>query len=254
MVAGDLLPAHTPTLGDQLQVAIALRGGVLCRLAWHRGRTRRHDTAASGWRSATAPYSRPVVSPIAGERSDPTGHLVQQRSDLGAVIDLVVVSSAATISPVAASTPRCSLRQDRRFLVPCFSVSHSPGPPNLRPVLSTSRCNGSDVARGRRKDQGLRPPADGRVIGHGKLETEQAEDGADQPFRLAQRQAKHGPQRQRGQDRQCRVVRLAAWVVRGSARQAAIAASVNQTVRLPRCRKAASYSAQFVTLCRCFRM
>ena len=49
------------------------------------------------------------------------------------------------------------------------------------------------------------------MIGHGKLEAEQAEDGADQPFRLAQRQAKHGPQRQRGQDRQCRVVRLAAW-------------------------------------------
>src|SRR3954471_23408651 len=41
-------------------------------------------------------------------------------------------------------------------------------------------------------------------------------------------------------------------VVRGSACQAAIAASVNQTVRLPRWRKAASYSAQFVTRRRCF--
>jgi hypothetical protein len=43
-------------------------------------------------------------------------------------------------------------------------------------------------------------------------------------------------------------------VVRGSARQAAIAASVNQTVRLPRWRRAASYSAQFVTRCRCLGM
>src|SRR3954463_16492966 len=41
-------------------------------------------------------------------------------------------------------------------------------------------------------------------------------------------------------------------VVRGSACQAAIAASENQTVRLPRWRKAASYSAQFVTRRRCF--
>jgi hypothetical protein len=41
-------------------------------------------------------------------------------------------------------------------------------------------------------------------------------------------------------------------VVRGSARQVAIASSENQTVRLPRSRRAASYSAQFVTLCRCF--
>ena len=43
-------------------------------------------------------------------------------------------------------------------------------------------------------------------------------------------------------------------MVRGSARQAAIAASVNQTVRLPRWRKAASYAAQFVTRCRCLGM
>ena len=36
-------------------------------------------------------------------------------------------------------------------------------------------------------------------------------------------------------------------VVRGSARHAAMAASVNQTVRLPRRRNAASYSGWFVT-------
>src|SRR3954462_2375408 len=41
-------------------------------------------------------------------------------------------------------------------------------------------------------------------------------------------------------------------VVRGSACQATIASSENQTVRLPRWRKAASYSAQFVTRRRCF--
>src|SRR3954463_4469200 len=46
-----------------------------------------------------------------------------------------------------------------------------------------------------------------------------------------------------------------AWpprVVRGSARQAAIAASLNHTVRLPRWRRLASYAAQFVTLRFCF--
>jgi hypothetical protein len=39
--------------------------------------------------------------------------------------------------------PRCSLRQDRRVLVPCFSSSHSPAPHRFNPVLSTSRCKGS---------------------------------------------------------------------------------------------------------------
>ena len=43
-------------------------------------------------------------------------------------------------------------------------------------------------------------------------------------------------------------------VVRGTARQAAIAASVNHTVRLPRWRRAALYVAQFVTRCRCLGM
>ena len=43
-------------------------------------------------------------------------------------------------------------------------------------------------------------------------------------------------------------------VVRGSARQAAIAASLNQTVRLPRWRRAASYAPQLVTRRRCLGM
>jgi hypothetical protein len=43
-------------------------------------------------------------------------------------------------------------------------------------------------------------------------------------------------------------------VVRGSARQDAIALSVNQIVKLPRWRRAASYSDQFVTRCCCFGM
>ena len=49
------------------------------------------------------------------------------------------VSSDARICPVPASTPMCSLRQDRRLWVPCFSISHSPGPHSRRSVLSTSR-------------------------------------------------------------------------------------------------------------------
>ena len=92
------------------------------------------------------------------------------------------------------------------------------------------------------------------MIRHRQIETEELEDGADQAFRLTQRQAEHRPQRQRRPDRQSRVVRLTAPVVRGSARQAAIASSENQTVRLPRWRRLASYSAQLVTRCRCFGM
>ena len=43
-------------------------------------------------------------------------------------------------------------------------------------------------------------------------------------------------------------------VVRGAVTQAAIASGVNQTVKLPRARRPASYAAQLVTRCRCFGM
>ena len=61
-----------------------------------------------------------------------------------------------------------------------------------------------------------------------------------------------GPKRSMGRLRACPTRRCG--VVRGSASQAATAAFVNQTVKLPRWRKAASYSAQFATLCFCLGM
>src|SRR5215213_10979151 len=42
--------------------------------------------------------------------------------------------------------------------------------------------------------------------------------------------------------------------MRGAAFQVATASGVNHTVRLPRARRPASYSAQLVTRCRCFAM
>ena len=43
------------------------------------------------------------------------------------------------------------------------------------------------------------------MVRDGEIEPEQADDGADQALRLAQRQAEHGPERECGQDRQSRV-------------------------------------------------
>jgi len=50
--------------------------------------------------------------------------------------------------------------------------------------------------------------AQGRVIRHGEIETEQAQNGADRAFGLTQRHTKHRAQGQRRQDRQGRVVWL----------------------------------------------
>jgi hypothetical protein len=40
------------------------------------------------------------------------------------------------------------------------------------------------------------------MVRDSEIETEQADDGADQPFGLPQSQAEHGAQRQRRRDRQ----------------------------------------------------
>jgi hypothetical protein len=78
------------------------------------------------------------------------------------------------------------------------------------------------------------------VVRHPQSQAEQADDRADQPFSLPKRQAETA--------RNVSAVRIArgeyqGWppgVVRGAAAQAAIAASVNHTVRLPRWRKLTS--------------
>ena len=92
-----------------------------------------------------------VITAVAQEELDWVSDLVEQGLDLGGVIDVGSVRMEATIRPLTASKPMCSLRHERRLLVPCFSTSHSPGPPSFSPELLTSRWMGlpSDWGSGR---------------------------------------------------------------------------------------------------------
>ena len=82
--------------------------------------------------------------------------------------------------------------------------------------------------------QRLGPAAQGRVVRHWEVKPQQVDEGADQPFGLAQGQAEDRAQGQRRGDRQGRIGGLPTLGVRGAARQAAIASSLNHIVRLPR--------------------
>jgi hypothetical protein len=55
-----------------------------------------------------------------------------------------------------------------------------------------------------------RPAAQGRMIGHGKIDPEPVHDGTDQPLALAQRQTEHNAHSQSRLDRQFTIARLAA--------------------------------------------
>src|SRR3954471_5411135 len=183
-------------------------------------------TRASGWRSATereTPSWSYTPSPV----NEATGPVIW--SSKGPTCEpsstSLVVSSDATIRPVSASTPMWSLRQDRRTLVPCFLISHSPGPTPLgtvflgQPLARTAelqpRAVHQQVYRRAprlwpRHLQRLGPAAEGAVVRHREIEAKQLQDGADQPLGLAQRQAEHRPQCQRRGDRQIGVAGLTA--------------------------------------------
>src|SRR5437667_4788292 len=70
--------------------------------------------------------------------------------------------------------------------------------------------HGFGAGRRSRHRQCLGPPAQRGMVRDGEIETEQVDDGADQPFGLPQSQAEHDAQRQRRRDRQGRIVWLTA--------------------------------------------
>ena len=92
------------------------------------------------------------------------------------------------------------------------------------------------------------------MVRHGKIEPEQVEDRADQPFGLAQGQAEHGPQRQRGGDRQGRVPGLPAPGRAGRRAPGRDRLIGEPDGQAPALRKPASYSGQLVTWYRCLGM
>lgn len=105
------------------------------------GRTRR--SSHYGGRAASG-RTRPYRSKPRSEARSATGSVswsistgVREASSISPF-----VRSTATISPLSASMPMCSFRQDLRREVLCFSTSQAPAPPSFSPVLSTSTCNG----------------------------------------------------------------------------------------------------------------
>ena len=109
------------------------------------------------------------------------------------------------------------------------------------------------LLQGRRDTQVGAAAREGRMIRHRQIQAEQVHDRTQHAFGLTPRPTERQPQHQPRFDRDVRIVscgRPRRPVAAGT--QAAIASGVTQTVRLPRRRSAASYSAQFSILYRAF--
>src|SRR6266851_2313634 len=205
------LPAHATALGYQLQVPVALGRRELCRCAWHSARTRRYNDRRIRMTLADLTVDIvPIVRPIAGKRRNRARNLLQQGTDLRAVIDILAGQLGGN------NLSRVGVHPDMEL---------SPGPAHLcgvlfdQPLTGTAELEPGAVhqqvyrfaARSwSRHRQCFAPSADGRMVWRREIKTKQPKNGCEQPFGLAERQAENRPQRQRRGDRQCRVARLAA--------------------------------------------
>src|SRR5882724_8119904 len=211
VVPRRFLPTHAAMFGNRLQMPVTRSGRSIGGLTWNRTRTRRHDDRGFGMTgSDRAVDAVLVVCAIAGERGDGTIDLVEQGTDLRAVIDIIGGQRRGD------DPPRVGIDADVQFAprpAPARAVlldQPFTGAGEFQPSAVHQQMHGFGAGRRSRHRQCLGPPAQRGMVRDGEIETEQADDGADQPFGLPQSQAEHDAQRQRRRDRQGRIVGLTA--------------------------------------------
>ncbi len=150
----------------------------------------------------------PVVGSIAGEGRHVPVDLVEQRPHPRAVIGLLVGQRRRDDPPGVGIGGKMELAPPAPR--PCAVLFHKPlaGSAELQSRAVHQQVHGLAPRTRTRHLQRLGPAAYRAVIGHGEVEPEKADDGGDEAFRLAQRQAEHRPQGQRRRDGQVGVAGL----------------------------------------------
>ena len=181
-----------------------------------------------------------VVSAVGGERGERATHLIEQGTDLRSIVD--VAGGQNCRGDLAGVGVHGNMRLAPR--PPCLRAVLLKQPlaraQSFSPVLSTRRCTGPASDRGRNTSSVSARRLS--VVWSGTARSRPSKAMIEPMSPSVWRSAK------RNTDRSVSAVAIArpeqrGWpprVVRGSAFHVATAASVNQTVRLPRCRRAAS--------------
>ena len=174
-------------------------------------------TAAPGCRAATSAQTSsrsnapsPVECAVGGDGGDRTIDLVEQGADPRAVVAVVAGQHRRDDPPGVGVRGEVQLLPRPARPAAVLLDQPLPGPAQTQPRAVDQQVRRLASRAWARRFERLGPAAEGRVVRHGEVEPEQAEDGADQALGLAQRKAEHRPQRQRRGDRQRRVVRLPA--------------------------------------------
>src|SRR5271170_7715816 len=149
VVPRRFLPTHAAMFGNRSQMPVTRSGRILGRLARHATRTRRHNDRRIGMAGSDLVVDAAlVVCTIAGQRSDGIINLVEQGTDLRAVIDIIGgqrrrddpagVGIDTDVQSAPRPAPARTVLLDQPFA----------GARQLQPVLSTNRCTGSALDGG----------------------------------------------------------------------------------------------------------
>src|SRR3984893_15264240 len=180
------LPAHAAALGDQLQVPVALGRRGLCRGAWHRARTWRHNDRRIGMTLADLTVDIvPIVRSIAGKRHNRSRDLLKQGTDLRTVIDILA-------GPLGGDDlSRVGIHPDMELSPgptrPCGVLLDEPltGTAELEPCAVHQQVYRFAARWWSRHRQCLAASAHRRMVWRREIKTQQWKNGCDQPFGLA---------------------------------------------------------------------
>ncbi len=192
--------------GDVLEMAVALRGRALGRLARHGGRARRDNHGRFRVALGNAGVNTvPVVGAVAGEGGHRARDLVERGTGLRRVVD-IFGGQGGSHDPAGAGVhaemqrpPRPACRRPMLLEQPLALAAQLQARAVHQQVHGFAASTGVGVPRPRHI-QRRRTPAEGRVVRHAQAQAEQADDGANQPFGLPVGEAEHRAQRERRQD------------------------------------------------------
>src|SRR5580700_108775 len=180
------LPAHAAALGDQLQVPVALGRRGLCRGAWHRARTWRHNDRRIGMTLADLTVDIvPIVRSIAGKRHNRSRDLLKQGTDLRTVIDILSGQLGGDDLSRVGIHPDMELSPGPTR--PCGVLLDEPltGTAELEPCAVHQQVYRFAARWWSRHRQCLAASAHRRMVWRREIKAQQRKNGCDQPFGLA---------------------------------------------------------------------
>src|SRR5438132_12974872 len=165
---------------------VALRRRDLCRSAWHRARTWGHKDRRIRMTLADLTVDIvPIVRPIAGKRRNWACNLLQQGTDLRAVIDILAGQLGGNDLSRVGVHPDMELSPGPTHLCGVLLDEPLTGTAELEPGAVHQQVDRFAAWSWSRHRQSLALCSDRRMVRCWQIKIKQPEHGCDQPFGLA---------------------------------------------------------------------